>query len=180
MKHSSNNRSSLFLLEIVIAILFFAIVSAVCLRAFAKSHTLSQQAADTNQVISNMENVAELLKSVEPQNLGDWDKITNTLQTVYPELSTQYRIWDIYFDSDWKTCSANDAVYQITVTDKTTIFTAANSEDSGNTTTDASNTSSASSDRQSDQQSLRTYTLTAKKTSDASEIEQLTLKLHTR
>ena len=41
MKHSSNNRSGLFLLEIVIAILFFAIVSAVCLRAFAKSHTLS-------------------------------------------------------------------------------------------------------------------------------------------
>ena len=69
MKHSSNNRSGLFLLEIVIAILFFAIVSAVCLRAFAKSHTLSQQASDTNHAISNMENVAELLKSVDPEDL---------------------------------------------------------------------------------------------------------------
>ena len=161
MKHSSNNRSSLFLLEIVIAILFFAIVSAVCLRAFAKSHTLSQQASDTDHAISNMENVAELLKSVDSEDLEDWDKITKTLQTVYPELSTQYRIWDIYFDSDWKDCSASDAVYQITITDKTTIFTDADSEGA-------------------DLPLLRTYTLTAKKTSDSSEIEQLTLKLHTK
>lgn len=165
MKHSSNNRSSLFLLEIVIAILFFAIVSAVCLRAFAKSHTLSQQASDTDHAISNIENVAELLKSVDPQDLEDWDKITTTLQTVYPELSTQYRIWDIYFDSDWEACSVDDAVYQITVTDKTTLFT---------------DTASDSSGQQSDRQSLRTYTLTTMKTSDGSEIEQLTLKLHAK
>lgn len=168
MKHSSNNRSSLFLLEIVIAILFFAIVSAVCLRAFAKSHTLSQQASDTNQAISTMENVAELLKSVEPQDLGDWDKITKTLQTVYPELSPQYRIWDIYFDSDWKTCSANNAVYQITVTDKTAIFTDANSD------------TSHFSKNPDNRQSIRTYKLNTKRTTDSSEIEQLTLKLHAK
>ena len=166
MKHSSNNRSGLFLLEIVIAILFFAIVSAVCLRAFAKSHTLSQQASDTNHAISNMENVAELLKSVDPEDLKNHDKITTTLQTVYPELSTQYRIWDIYFDSDWEACNIDDAVYQITATDKTDIFTDT-----------ASDTSSTDSDNG---QSVRTYKLTARNVSDDSEIEQLTLKLHAK
>ena len=166
MKHSSNNRSGLFLLEIVIAILFFAIVSAVCLRAFAKSHTLSQQASDTNHAISNMENVAELLKSVDPEDLKNQDKITTTLQTVYPELSTQYRIWDIYFDSDWEACNIDDAVYQITATDKTDIFTDT-----------ASDTSSTDSDNG---QSVRTYKLTARNVSDDSEIEQLTLKLHAK
>ena len=164
MKHSSNNRSGLFLLEIVIAILFFAIVSAVCLRAFAKSHTLSQQASDTNHAISNMENVAELLKSVDPEDLKNHDKITTTLQTVYPELSTQYRIWDIYFDSDWEACNIDDAVYQITATDKTDIFT--------DTVSDTSTTNPDNG------QSVRTYKLTARNVSDDSEIEQLTLKLH--
>lgn len=166
MKHSSNNRSGLFLLEIVIAILFFAIVSAVCLRAFAKSHTLSQQASDTNHAISNMENVAELLKSVDPEDLKNHDKITTTLQTVYPELSTQYRIWDIYFDSDWKACNIDDAVYQITATDKMDIFTDTVSDTS---TTDSDNG-----------QSVRTYKLTARNVSDDSEIEQLTLKLYAK
>lgn len=166
MKHSSNNRSGLFLLEIVIAILFFAIVSAVCLRAFAKSHTLSQQASDTNHAISNMENVAELLKSVDPEDLKNHDKITTTLQTVYPELSTQYRIWDIYFDSDWEACNIDAAVYQITATDKTDIFTDTASDTS---TTDSDNG-----------QSVRTYKLTARNVSDDSEIEQLTLKLHAK
>ena len=166
MKHSSNNRSGLFLLEIVIAILFFAIVSAVCLRAFAKSHTLSQQASDTNHAISNMENVAELLKSVDPEDLKNHDKITTILQTVYPELSTQYRIWDIYFDSDWEACNIDDAVYQITATDKTDIFT--------DTVSDTSTTNPDNG------QSVRTYKLTARNASDGSEIEQLTLKLHAK
>lgn len=166
MKHSSNNRSGLFLLEIVIAILFFAIVSAVCLRAFAKSHTLSQQASDTNHAISNMENVAELLKSLDPEDLKNHDKITTTLQTVYPELSTQYRIWDIYFDSDWEACNIDDAVYQITATDKTDIFT--------DTVSDTSTTNPDNG------QSVRTYKLTARNVSDGSEIEQLTLKLHAK
>ena len=166
MKHSSNNRSGLFLLEIVIAILFFAIVSAVCLRAFAKSHTLSQQASDTNHAISNMENVAELLKSVDPEDLKNHDKITTTLQTVYPELSTQYRIWDIYFDSDWEACNIDDAVYQITATDKTDIFT--------DTVSDTSTTNPDNG------QSVRTYKLPARNASDGSEIEQLTLKLHAK
>lgn len=166
MKHSSNNRSGLFLLEIVIAILFFAIVSAVCLRAFAKSHTLSQQASDTNHAISNMENVAELLKSVDPEDLKNHDKITTTLQTVYPELSIQYRIWDIYFDSDWEACNIDDAVYQITATDKTDIFT--------DTVSDTSTTNPDNG------QSVRTYKLTARNVSDGSEIEQLTLKLHVK
>ena len=38
MNRTSNNRSGLFLLEIMIAILFFAMVSAVCLRSFASAH----------------------------------------------------------------------------------------------------------------------------------------------
>ena len=113
-----------------------------------------------------MENVAELLKSVDPEDLKNHDKITTTLQTVYPELSTQYRIWDIYFDSDWEACNIDDAVYQITATDKTDIFTDT-----------ASDTSSTDSDNG---QSVRTYKLTARNVSDDSEIEQLTLKLHAK
>ena len=46
MKRTSNSRSSLFLIELIIAILFFSLVSAVFLRAFARSHILTENAPD--------------------------------------------------------------------------------------------------------------------------------------
>lgn len=155
MKHSSNNRSGLFLLEIIIAILFFAMVSAVCLRAFAKSHTLSRQASDTNYAISNMESIAELLKAVDSADLKEESKITETLQIVYPKVSVKDHTWHIYFDSDWKNCAENIASYQIVIL------------------ADESNISAG----------LCSYELTAENISDNAQntqIEQFTLKLHAK
>ena len=43
------NPSSLFLLELIFAILFFSVASAVCVQVFVKSHTLSTQAHDLTQ-----------------------------------------------------------------------------------------------------------------------------------
>ncbi len=47
MKQQNHKRSGIFLLEIMIAILFFALTGAVCLRTFVKAHTLSTQATET-------------------------------------------------------------------------------------------------------------------------------------
>lgn len=80
MNRTSNNRSGLFLLEIMIAILFFAMVSAVCLRSFARAHTLSQEASDMNQAMSHIENVAELLKSADSAVLDDPGQTINLLK----------------------------------------------------------------------------------------------------
>ena len=62
MKRTSNSRSSLFLIELIIAILFFSLVSAVCLRA----------------ALMHVESTAELLRageSVEAQAFysSSWD-----------------------------------------------------------------------------------------------------------
>ena len=87
MNRTSNNRSGLFLLEIMIAILFFAMVSAVCLRSFARAHTLSQEASDMNQAMSHIENVAELLKSADSAVLDDSEQTGNLLTTEYALIS---------------------------------------------------------------------------------------------
>ena len=43
MNDHNSSKSSLFLMELIIAIMFFAIASAVCLRLFAGAHTLSEK-----------------------------------------------------------------------------------------------------------------------------------------
>ena len=83
MKHS---RSSLFLMEMIIAILFFSLASAVCIQLFARSHLLS-----TQTVNQNLEgNVAAMQDLFSPSELTD----ENTLR--------------LAFDSSWNLCTAED------------------------------------------------------------------------
>ena len=42
MQRKPAKRSSLFLLELIIAILFFCLASAVCVRFFVRSHVMEQ------------------------------------------------------------------------------------------------------------------------------------------
>ena len=91
MKRTSNSRSSLFLIELIIAILFFSLVSAVCLKAFTRSHILTQNARDLNASLMQVESTAELLRTGEQADA----------QTFY--------------SSSWKTCEEKKAAYTITV-----------------------------------------------------------------
>lgn len=154
MKGSKRN-SSLFLLEIMISILFFALVSASCLKVFAKAHSLSTQTFNLNHGISELENVAELLKSIDSKKVSDADTVTQVLTSYYgksveadPENS---RSWQICFDSNWQACRYYDGVYSIKLQQE-------NSESSD---------------------SLCVYTITVTELSEKEAIEELTLKLHT-
>ena len=139
MTRHSQQQSRLFLLEITLAILFFSLASAVCLRCFAKSHILSTQAAELNQAVSQSENIAELLRSLPENDRKDAQKISNVLQLEYPavnfsatdtatdmdtDIDTDTEIdsaqkslgsWNLYFDSDWTSCQKAQAVYKIQI-----------------------------------------------------------------
>ena len=141
MTRHNQQQSRLFLLEITLAILFFSLASAVCLRCFAKSHILSTQAAELNQAVSQSENIAELLRSLPKNDRKDAQKISNVLQLEYPFVNfsatdtatdmdtdidtvTDIEIdsaqkslgsWNLYFDSDWTSCQKAQAVYQIQI-----------------------------------------------------------------
>ena len=153
MNRTTNNRSGLFLLEIMIAILFFAMVSAVCLRSFAKAHTLSQEASDINQAMSHMENVAELLKSADSAVLDDSDQTTTLLNTEYALVSMNQKQYVLYFDKDWQNCSKDDAFYVISIEDDT---------------------------KSTENTHIRNYTIASYTVSDNSLIEQLPLTLYTK
>ena len=56
MKHS---KSSLFLMELIIALLFFSLASTVCIRLFVKAHSLSSQTVDMNHAVNYAQNMAE-------------------------------------------------------------------------------------------------------------------------
>ncbi len=56
-------RSGLFLLELILAILFFILASTVCVRLFVKSHTLEQDSANLDRAVNIAVSIAEVFQT---------------------------------------------------------------------------------------------------------------------
>lgn len=59
MKVRESSKSSLFLLELMISIVFFALAAAGCVQVFAKAHMLSQEAGRLDMAVSMAQSLAE-------------------------------------------------------------------------------------------------------------------------
>lgn len=79
----TSHKSSLFLLELILAILFFSIASAVCVQLFVKSHLLSRQAEILSIAVNECSDVAEIILSADT----DAEMLTR-LKNAYPEAQT--------------------------------------------------------------------------------------------
>ena len=86
-----NNTSSLFLLELILAVLFFSVASALCIQIFTKAHLMSQDARDLNFAVNEVSSMAEQISA-------------GTLQDD-----------TAYYDSSYASCEKADAVYVLTV-----------------------------------------------------------------
>lgn len=103
------NPSSLFLLELIFAILFFSVASAVCVQVFVKSHTLSTAAHDLTQASRRAEDVAELITaSTSPDDMETLLKATYSDSV---EISSED--FTVFYDSDFVPCSQETAAWQL-------------------------------------------------------------------
>lgn len=86
-----NNISSLFLLELILAVLFFSVASALCIQIFTKAHLMSQDARDLNFAVNEVSSMAEQMPDDSLQDAA------------------------AYYDSGYASCEKADAVYVLTV-----------------------------------------------------------------
>ena len=69
MERTPAKRSSLFLLELMIAILFFCLASAVCVQIFVKAHTTSRETQELNTALEKSGEQPEEIYSVETDRM---------------------------------------------------------------------------------------------------------------
>lgn len=106
--------STLFLLELILAILFFSLASAVCVQFFVKSHLLSRGAQNLNHAVNECSGIAEIINTS--------DGIDNTLrviQDIYSEADTDggdSPTVRIYYDKDFSPCRPGDETYILKTT----------------------------------------------------------------
>jgi hypothetical protein len=102
-----HRHSALFLMEIITAILFFSLISAVCLRLFVYSRQLSQHTSDVSFAVTQLSSIAELLEYAESP-----EQASALLQNYYAADSDL----SIFYDADHTLCPRDDALYVITIT----------------------------------------------------------------
>ncbi len=97
VRKSRARSSSLFLIELILAILFFSVASAVCVQLFVKSHLLSTDSNALNHAVNECANVAEIIASASGA-----DDALDKLEAVYPDVShaeTAPNSQDDFFDT---------------------------------------------------------------------------------
>lgn len=73
------SKSSLFLMELIIVIFFFALTSAVCLEVFVKAHFVAKETEELDYAILWADNAAECFYEFG----DDYESIENTLRASF-------------------------------------------------------------------------------------------------
>lgn len=109
MNRKQAKRSSIFLLELMIAILFFSLASAVCIRLFVKSHTISQDTHNLNMALNQVSAAAEVFRS--ETDMQDF------LEREFPdyEKNAENPLFFVYYNKEWEACQAEDAAFCLSI-----------------------------------------------------------------
>lgn len=117
-----NNTSSLFLLELILAVLFFSVASALCIQIFTKAHLMSQDARDLNFAVNEVSSMAEQISAdtLHPATAASSGDTAASSGDTASDPSTQISndAWQddtAYYDSSYASCEKTDAVYVLTV-----------------------------------------------------------------
>ena len=110
-----NNISSLFLLELILAVLFFSVASTLCIQIFTKAHLMSQDARDLNFAVNEVSSMAEQISAgtLHSDTAASSDDTASDPSTQMPDDSLQDAA--AYYDSGYASCEKADAVYVLTV-----------------------------------------------------------------
>ena len=110
-----NNTSSLFLLELILAVLFFSVASALCIQIFTKAHLMSRDARDLNFAVNAVSSMAEQISAgaLHSDTAASSDDTASDPSAQMSDGTLQDDT--VYYDSSYVSCEKADAVYVLTV-----------------------------------------------------------------
>ena len=104
MKKYRHSKASLFLLEIMLNILFFAVLVTICLQLFFKAHNLSTDTTAMHQAVTACTSIAEVYQSTP----NGEEMILN----IYPDAIILNDTIIIYFDYTFSSCALFESNYR--------------------------------------------------------------------
>lgn len=108
MKNDHTHKSSLFLMELIIAIAFFTIASAVCMQLFVKSHLLGNETHELNAAVNLATSAAESFRQCNGSKEELLTLLPESIQTGEASLET-------YYDKEFQTCKESESAYTMQI-----------------------------------------------------------------
>ena len=108
MRKSPPKRSNLFLLELILAIFFFSLASAVCIRLFVQARTLALDSHRQDQALTCAKNLSALFEARE-------GSLTDMAED-FPQAGLEDSSLKIYYDENWGLCPGDEKTYLVTLT----------------------------------------------------------------
>ena len=119
MNRLKHTRSSLFLIELIIAILFFSAGSAVCIQAFVQAHLMSQKASDLSFASAQVSSAASVVRYTDgsPEAIAGYFPGAEEIPGAEAAADTENggQTCAVYYDEERQLCSAEDAAYILTI-----------------------------------------------------------------
>lgn len=100
---SSSSKTSLFLMELIIAILFFSLASVICIQLFVRSHVISTKSVELNYSVLWAQNVAELFYGCD----GSAEQMAAILENSGFQNDGNKQILTLLFDENFHSLTAN-------------------------------------------------------------------------
>lgn len=97
----------LILIELMLALFFFAICGSILIQVFVRSHNISVKAKELTETKNYVTQAAELIKAGAYEREG--------FQEYFPQLEGKDGNYQCYFDKNWKPVSGENAVYQMKI-----------------------------------------------------------------
>lgn len=94
---SNSSRTGLFLMELIIAVLFFSLAGAVCIQLFVRSHIISNKSVTLNHSVLWVQNVAETFYGCN----GDIDQMAALLDNCIVTQEEDSRQLSMLLDEDF-------------------------------------------------------------------------------
>lgn len=94
-------------MELIIAILFFSLGSAVCVQAFVQAHLTSKAAQDLSFASSGVSSAASVVKYA--------DGTLEAFRAYYPEAVQEGDELVVYYGGDFAPCAAEGAAYALRI-----------------------------------------------------------------
>lgn len=96
--NNRGSKSSLFLMELIMAVLIFTVAATICIQMFVRSHTLSEESVRLNYAVVWCESMAESFYATD----GDMELLADSLNTIKTD---DYHV-ELYFDDSYAAVSS--------------------------------------------------------------------------
>lgn len=104
----TRSKSSLFLMELIIVLMFFSLCAAICMKVFATSKVKTDYARDLSQASFAAETVAEVYK----EKNGEIDDVSKYFSTGTSENGT----YKLFYDKQWNNVAEpEDGGYELSL-----------------------------------------------------------------